>query len=149
MKQLRGLVPSRDCAELCGAAASAGGDAREVRAQDTGPLAPRRGPVDVEGTPGPDPERRLQERCSACHPRDVVPHRRRGGPGWHAVIVRKGLLNRARVDNAEQPVIARELARRRPAGPALATLDVAAAVLLAAVSVAFAYRVAVPPARLR
>lgn len=101
--------------------------------------AQQRARAEAEEARRPYPERLLHARCSTCHPLDAVLHPRHGWLGWQVVILRMRLFNRAPLDNAEQQVLAVELTRLRPAPPAVAALEIAAAALLAAAPLALAW----------
>lgn len=85
--------------------------------------ARRRAQVEAEEAARPYPQRLLQARCTLCHPADNYLSQRHTEIGWNLVILRMRWLNRAPVRLDEHIVLARELARLRPAAGAEALAE--------------------------
>ena len=98
------------------------------RAQDAAELAQR-----------PYPQRLLQARCTACHLAEPFLNQTHTQLGWHVVVARMRILNRAPLTWEEQFVVAGELARLRPAAAADAIIEYGAATTLLALPLALGW----------
>lgn len=92
----------------------------------------RRAQEAAEQAQRPYPQRLLEARCTACHLADQFLNQTHTQLGWHVVVARMRILNRAPLTWQEQSIVVGELVRLRPAPAADAIIEyVVASTLLA------------------